>query len=340
MSSLQKPINSGFGFSSTAEEVIRGVDLKNKVAIVTGGYSGIGTETARILRNAGATVIVPARDKQKAAAALSGIDVEIEDMNLLEAASIDAFANRFLKSGRKLDILINSAGIMACPLMRDQRGFELQFATNHLGHFQLTTQLWPALVKAQGARVVSVASWGHRFSTFHFDDPNFERREYEKFSAYGQSKTANVLFAVEADKRGKEDGIRVFAVHPGAILETDLSRHLSIEEWKAMGIMDEQGNVIESEHRKFKTVAQGAATSVWCATDDRLIGLGGVYCEDNEVSPLVVARYDANGNLEMPDITTMEPGVLDYAVDADNAARLWALSEQLLATSGFATAAH
>jgi NAD(P)-dependent dehydrogenase (short-subunit alcohol dehydrogenase family) len=227
---MQNPIGSGFGAASTAQEVVKGVDLSNKVAIVTGGYSGIGVETTRALTSAGAKVIVPARDLDKAATALKGLDgVEIEAMDLLDPASIDAFAETFLASGRPLHILVSSAGIMACPLTRDSRGYESQFATNHLGHFQLVTRLWRALRQANGARVVSVSSWGHRRSPIVFDDPNFERREYDRWSAYGQSKTANILFALALDERGKAEGVRAFSLHPGSIVGTGLEKHLSRE---------------------------------------------------------------------------------------------------------------
>jgi NAD(P)-dependent dehydrogenase (short-subunit alcohol dehydrogenase family) len=211
MPTLQKPIGSGFGAASTAGDVIKGIDLSNRGAIVTGGYSGIGLETTRALRSAGAKVIVPARDHDKAATGLKGLEgVEIEAMDLLDPASIDAFAQRFLASGQPLHILVNSAGIMACPLARDSRGYESHFATNHLGHFQLVARLWPALRQANAARVVSVSSWGHRHSPVVFEDPNFERRDYDRWLAYGQSKTANILFlfALAVDERGKSEGVR------------------------------------------------------------------------------------------------------------------------------------
>ena len=198
----QAPIHSGFGPNTTAREVLRGHDLMGKTAIVTGGYSGIGLETTRALAEAGATVVVPARTQEKARTALDGIPrVEVETVELIDPASIDAFAGRFLGSERPLDILINNAGIMAPPLQRDARGYESQFATNHLGHFQLTARLWPALKRAGKARVVSVSSTGISFGGVDFDDPNFARREYDKWKAYGQSKTANALFAVALDKR-------------------------------------------------------------------------------------------------------------------------------------------
>jgi NAD(P)-dependent dehydrogenase (short-subunit alcohol dehydrogenase family) len=229
MSTPQARIESGFGAASTAAEVIRGCDLGGKIAVVTGGYSGIGRETTRALRSAGAKVIVPARDHDKAATALEELDgVEIEAMDLLDPASIDAFAERFLASGRPLHILVNSAGIMACPLARDARGYESQFATNHLGHFQLVARLWPALRQANGARVVSVSSWGHRHSPILSEDLNFERRDYDRWSAYGQSKTANILFSLALEARGMAEGMRAFSLHPGSIVGTGLEKHLSL----------------------------------------------------------------------------------------------------------------
>ena len=235
MATLQKPIGSGFGAASTADDVIKGIDLSGKIAIVTGGYSGIGVETARALRSAGARVIVPARDHDKAAAALQGIDVEIEAMDLLEPASIDAFAERFLASGQPLHILVNSAGIGGAPLTRDARGYELHFATNHLGHFQLAMRLWPALRQANGARVVAVSAWAHSRSPIVFEDPNFEHRDYIPWMAYGQSKTANILFALALDERAKAHGVRAFSLHPGSIVGTGLSKYVSPEILRAVG---------------------------------------------------------------------------------------------------------
>jgi NAD(P)-dependent dehydrogenase (short-subunit alcohol dehydrogenase family) len=326
MTTVQQPLHSGFDAASTAEDVIKGIDLTGKVAVVTGGYSGIGLETARVLRAAGAEVVVPARDAERARAALKGIDgVEIETMDLLDPASVDAFAERFLTSGRPLHILVNSAGVMATPLTRDARGYEVQFATNHLGHFQLVARLWPALHRAHGARVVSVSSRGHRFSPVVLDDLHFEHHPYERFAAYGQSKTANVLFAVELDRRGRADGVRAFAVHPGTIVDTGLGKHLTEEDLRAAGALDEDGKPLRDAARQLKTVPQGAATSVWCATSPQLAGLGGVYCENSDISPLV-PEVDAAAWLSAGDAPA---GVLPYAVDAAAAARLWEISRRL-----------
>jgi NAD(P)-dependent dehydrogenase (short-subunit alcohol dehydrogenase family) len=316
---IQTPIPSGFGPQTTAQEALRGRDLSGKVAIVTGGYSGIGIETSRVLAEAGATVIVPARTPEKARAAVSGIpQLELESLDLMDPSSIESFAQRFLDSGRPLDILVNSAGIMAAPLIRDARGYESQFATNHLGHFQLTALLWQALRKAKGARIVAVSSRGHRLSGIDFDDPNFERREYDKWKAYGQSKSANSLFAVELDNRGRSMGIRAFSVHPGLIL-TDLSRHLTEEETgRPKQVNNEQGQPVADENAdRFKTVAEGAATSVWCATSDQLDGMGGVYCEDVDIAEAVPAD------------SLKGTGVRPWAIDPDMAELLWRLSEQL-----------
>lgn len=325
----QKTINSEFNAASTAADVIKGIDLRGKVAIVTGGYSGIGLETARTLHSAGAKVIVPAKDTEKAHRALDGLKgVEIYFMNLLDPASIDAFALRFMDFGHPLHILVNCAGIMANPLTRDARGYESQLATNHLGHFQLVNRLWPALQKANGARVVAVSSRGHRFSPFVFEDPNFEHREYDPWKAYGQSKTANILFALELDKRGFEDNIRAFSVHPGIIVNTNLSRYTSPEQFQKMGVVDDKGNPILDPLKQVKTVEQGASTIVWCATNPKLEGKGGVYCENNDITFVVkdpesldpLSGADSNGNF----------GLMPYAVDPEAAERLWDLSEQLI----------
>ncbi|MDF3200789.1 oxidoreductase [Pseudomonas sp. 1912-s] len=318
MTEKQIPVGSGFNACTTALQALAACDLLGKTVIVTGGYSGIGLETVRVLSNAGAQVIVPARDPQKAERNLAGIiGVEHTSLDLLDPTSIDRFAENFLSSGRALDLLINSAGIMATPLQRDARGLEAQFATNHLGHFQLTARLWPALCQARGARVVSVSSLGHRLSPVHFDDPQFERRPYDKWLAYGQSKTANALFAVALDRRGIADGVRAFSVHPGEIL-TDLIRYLNKDDLAFVGALDDQGNIRRASH--YKSPEQGAATSVWCAVSPQLEGLGGVYCEDCDVA--APSQDDSRRN-----------GVRAWAVDPEQAERLWGLSQQLCSVS-------
>jgi NAD(P)-dependent dehydrogenase (short-subunit alcohol dehydrogenase family) len=329
LATLQKPIGSGFGAASTAGDAIAGIDLSGKIAIVTGGYSGIGLETVRVLRSAGARVIVPTRDRDRAVLALQGLDVEIEAMDLLDPASIDAFAKRFLATGQPLHILVNSAGIGGAPLARDARGYELHFATNHLGHFQLAMRLWPALRQANGARVVAVSAWAHSRSPIVFEDPNFVHREYIPWMAYGQSKTANILFALALDERAKAYGVRAFSLHPGSIVSTGLSKYVSPEILRAVGLVDEDGNPIIDPAKNLKTVEQGAATSVWCATSPQLDGMGGVYCHNCDIAPLVTEELAANP------IGSMALGVMPHAVDPQAADRLWSLSEQLLGLEPF-----
>jgi NAD(P)-dependent dehydrogenase (short-subunit alcohol dehydrogenase family) len=318
MPTPQAPIGSGFGAASTAAEVIAGRNLAGKIAVVTGGYSGIGVETVRAFRSAGAKVVVPARDMGKAKANLADMpDVRLEIMDLLDPGSIDAFAEQFLRNHDKLHILVNNAGIMAAPLVRDARGYESQFSANHLGHFQLTCRLWPALVAAQGARVIALSSYGHRRAGIDFHDPNFERREYDPWIAYGQSKTANALFAVALDSIGQRQGVRAFSVHPGGIV-TDLMRHMSQAQIDASEIMDKAGRpIIDPENNK-KTPQQGAATTVWCATSPQLNGMGGVYCQDCDIAPAL----PSDDSKEMH-------GVRPRATDPVAAGRLWQVSEQL-----------
>jgi NAD(P)-dependent dehydrogenase (short-subunit alcohol dehydrogenase family) len=306
----QAPLPSGFGARTTAREALGDRRLDGAIAIVTGGYTGIGLDTTRTLAGAGATVIVPARTPDKARAALAGIPrVELDALELADPASIDGFAARFAASGRPLHILINNAGIMATPLARDPRGFELQLATNHIGHFQLTARLWPALVRAGGARVVALSSRGHARSAVDFADPQFERRPYDKWIAYGQSKTANALFAVALDLRGAPHRIRAFSAHPGAVI-TELMRSMDADEQRA--VIDRAGKMPGG----FKTIEQGAATSVWCATSPQLDGMGGVYCEDVDIAQAVGADLDG------------PTGVRPWAMDPDAAEQLWQLSER------------
>ncbi|MDA0571409.1 SDR family NAD(P)-dependent oxidoreductase [Burkholderia gladioli] len=259
---------------------------------------------------------------------IAGIDAQVRAMDLLDPASIAAFAASMAADTPALRILVNSAGIMAVPeLRRDARGYEIQFATNHLGHFQLTTALLPLLRAARGARVVSVSSLGHRYADVSLDDPNFERRDYHPFAAYGQSKTANILFAVELDRREREHGVRAFSLHPGSIVETGLGKHVTREQLIEAGVLDAQGQPIRDPSRQLKTVGQGAATQVWCATSPKLDGLGGLYCENVDVAPL---RDESPREIEMADAMRIR-GVSPYAVDPVQAGALWTLSEQLLA---------
>jgi NAD(P)-dependent dehydrogenase (short-subunit alcohol dehydrogenase family) len=322
---LQKPIRSGFNATSTASDVIKGIDLRDKVAIVTGGNGGIGLETTKVLAAAGATVIVPSRDIEKAKKNLKGIaNVELATMDLIDADSIDAFAEIFLASKRPLHILINNAGIMWVPLRRDVRGIESQLATNYLGQFHLTARLWPALLKANGARVVNLSSFGHQMSPFDFEDPNFNTRPYETLQGYGQSKTATNLFSLELDARGRTSNVRAYSVHPGSINGTELGREAPIELFQQMGFCDAHGNVLPEVAARLKTIPQGAATTIWCATSPMLNDIGGVYCEDANISELdlghIEHRYD--------DPSTSR-GVQPYSLDEINSKRLWKLSEEM-----------
>ncbi|HKO80255.1 MAG TPA: SDR family NAD(P)-dependent oxidoreductase [Chitinophagaceae bacterium] len=322
---LQQPINSGFNAYSTANDVIKSIDLTGKIAIVTGGNSGIGLETTKVLTAAGATAIVPARDTEKAKKNLQGIpNVELETLDLIDPVSIDGFANKFLASGRPLHLLINNAGIMWVPLRRDSRGIESQLATNYLGQFQLTARLWPALKKANGARVVNVSSYGHQMAPFNFDDPNFLKREYHTLQGYGQSKTASNLFALELDSRGSAFNVRAYSVHPGSINGTELGREAPMEMFQQMGICDAEGNILPEVAANLKTISQGAATTVWCATSPMLNDIGGVYCENAEVAELdlghIAHKYDEPSTIR---------GVQPWSLDEANAKRLWTLSEEM-----------
>lgn len=315
---LQQPIASGFTAKSTTAEVIKGADLTGKIAIVTGGNTGIGLETTKTLATAGATVIVAARDIEKAKKNLEGIDnVEIEAMDAMNPSSIDTFASKFLKSDRPLHLLVHNAGIMWVPLRYDSRGYESQLATNYLSQFHLTARLFPALKKANGSRVINVSSLGHQMATFNFEDPNFSNREYETLQAYGQSKTASNLFALELNNRAKEFNIRAYSLHPGSIGGTELAREASLEMFQKMGFCDENGNILPEVAANLKTIPQGAATTVWCATSPLLDQFGGVYCEDCNIAPL--ADKDSVGS----------NGVELYSLDEMNAKRLWKLSEEL-----------
>ncbi|BAP30618.1 short-chain dehydrogenase/reductase SDR [Chryseobacterium sp. StRB126] len=326
ISSLQQPIQSGFNAFSTAQEVIQGIDLTGKNIIITGGYAGIGLETTKALTSAGAHVIIPARDIEKAEKNLTGVEnFELEKMDLMDPASVDSFAERFVASGRSLDLLINNAGIMWVPLRRDARGFESQLATNYLGQFHLTAKLWPALKKANGARVISVSSYGHQMSSFNFEDPNFEKRDYDTLSGYGQSKTACNLFVVELDERGKKFNIRAYSLHPGSVYGTDLGREEPLELFKQLGTHDENGNIKPEVEARLKTLAQGAATTVWCSVSPQLNEIGGVYCENCDIAEIdrgqIEHRFDEPATIR---------GVQPYSIDKKNAEELWKLSEEML----------
>ena len=322
---LQHPLHSGFNAHSTTTDVIKGIDLTGKIAIVTGGNAGIGLETTKTLALAGATVIVPARDVEKAKRNLSDIpNVEIGEMDFMNPASIDAFAKAFLASHRPLHLLINNAGIMWVPLRRDQRGIESQLATNYIGQFHLTARLWPALKQANGARVINVSSLGHQMGTIDFEDPNFKHRSYETLLAYGQSKTASNLFALELDNRAKAFHVRAYSVHPGSIGGTELAREASLELFQKMGFLDEQGNMRSEVLASLKSIPQGAATTVWAATSELLNNIGGVYCEDGDIAELLPTDTSIKTNAK-----PHQSGVQEYSLDEHTAKYLWDFTENL-----------
>ncbi|MCC7269006.1 MAG: SDR family NAD(P)-dependent oxidoreductase [Caulobacteraceae bacterium] len=317
-------ITSPFGARSTAREVAAGHDLTGLTAVVTGAATGIGVETARALAEAGAEVVIAARKPGLAEEAVAevnktakGAPARWEMLDLSDFASIRPFAAAW--KGKPLNILINNAAVMACPLDYTADGLEMQIGTNHFGHFLATTLLADSLVAgAQKAgresRLVSLSSIGHRRSPVDFDDPHFKHREYDKWASYGQAKTANALFAVGFHERFKDRGVTANAVMPGGIM-TPLQRHLPIEEQKAMGWIDDEGRVND----RFKSTEQGAATSVWAAVGAELKGVGGFYLEDCAQAP--------PWSQENP-----MAGVMPYALDPDGAERLWALSETTVGT--------
>jgi NAD(P)-dependent dehydrogenase (short-subunit alcohol dehydrogenase family) len=315
-------ITSPFGAYSTAREVVAGHDLSGMTAIVTGAATGIGVETARALAEAGADVVIAARKPDLAAQAIADIQttakgkVSFEMLDLSDFASIRAFGVRW--GVRPLNILINNAAVMACPLDHTKDGLEMQIGTNHFGHFLLSTLLAPALeagAKASGktSRLVSLSSIGHLRSDIRWDDPHFKTGDYEKWASYGQAKTANSLFAVGFNRRFKDRGITANAVMPGGIM-TPLQRHLPIEEQRAMGWLDENDKPVTG----FKNTEQGASTSVWAAVGDELEGVGGLYLEN--------CAQAEPWTKENPRV-----GVRAWALDPDSAERLWAMSE---ATTG------
>ncbi len=313
------PITSPFGYPSTALEVIAGHDLTGQTALITGASSGLGVETARALLTAGAEVILAVRDTQKGEvvaaelrAATGNPKVHTLELDLGSLASVRAAAEQVLARWPQIKILINNAGVMATPFSHTTDGFEMQFGTNHLGHFLFSRLLLPALRAAAPSRVVSVSSLGHRRSDMHFEDLNYKERPYDKWEAYGQSKTANILFAVAWTQQYGAEGITANALHPGGIA-TGLQKFLPLEEQRAMGWIDEQGN----PNPLFKTVEQGAATSVWAAVGSELEGQGGLYLEDcNESLPFDPAKPYS--------------GYMPYIRDPESAQRLWQASKQLV----------
>ena len=315
-----------FNGISTTNDVIAGISLAGKVAVVTGGSAGLGIETARVLASAGARVLLVARNREKLEPVLQslheqvpGAQLESALMDLSDLDSVRTAAANIAARYPRINLLINNAGVMACPLGRTAQGFELQFGTNHLGHF-LFTELLLSAVQAGAAesgedsRVISLSSAGHRFGEINFDDPNYKYREYNKWAAYGQSKTANALFAVGLDARLKGNGVRAFAVHPGVIM-TELSRHMVPEDLEILEAARPPG-----EEMTFKSVEQGAATTVWGGTSPQLAGLGGLYLEDCHIAE--------------PASPGKTGGVAAYAADPALADRLWALSETLVGQSG------
>jgi NAD(P)-dependent dehydrogenase (short-subunit alcohol dehydrogenase family) len=307
---------SRFGADATASEVIAGVDLSGRTAVVTGGSTGLGAETARALAGAGARVVLTGRDAAKAekvaaeiAAATRAPAVLAEVLDLAREESVRSCARRILDRCEGIQILVANAGLFKPPQRYDDRKREMHFSANHLGHFLFTGLLAPALFAGAPARVVVLSSAGHHFCPVVFDDLELRQREYEPAEAYGQSKTANALFALELDRRWRAKGVRAFAVHPGEIM-TDLARYVTRDEVKATIDRSPTG----ARHR---TVAQGAATSVWAATAPELAGHGGLYLEDCGVAP-EVDRFEGFR------------GVRPYACDPELAVRLWEVSEQLV----------
>lgn len=311
-------VTSGRDRTATALDMVEGIDLGGRNAIVTGGASGIGIETVRALAHAGADVTIAARNETAARAVAGEINRELgadrvswDRLELGDLASVRDFAARW--GDRPLSILVNNAGVMACPLGRTKDGFETQFGTNHLGHFLLATLLAPALGKGAPSRLVSLSSTGHMYSPIDFDDPNYLVRDYHPFKAYGQAKTANALFAVEFDRRYRDKGIRAFSVMPG-VINTNLGRHMTAELREELGIQPGSKTGLEA---MYKSAAQGASTSVWAASSPDLDGHGGLYLEDNaEAVPWTKSLPRG-------------VGVMPHALDPEAARRLWDLSEDL-----------
>lgn len=322
----QKPLGSDFRAKSEPDEVLAGIDLNGKTAIVTGGYSGIGLETTRALASKGATVIVPVRDPAKAAENLSSVEGNVASakMDLADLDSVRSFVASVFDKVDALDILINNAGIMACPLERvgpkNGGGWESQFGVNHMGHFGLTTALMPLLEKAETPRVVALSSIAHKRNGILWDDIQFENSDYNKWVAYAQAKSANALFANGLSRRMAGFGGRAFSVHPGGIF-TPLQRHLPQEEQVEMGWLNKDGSVPPAVAEIFKSTAQGCTTSLWAATSPLLDDKHGLYCEDCDVAQLM----DENS----PPFLHVAP----HVCDEESAERLWKLSESLLAAA-------
>jgi NAD(P)-dependent dehydrogenase (short-subunit alcohol dehydrogenase family) len=315
-----------FGATSTTDDVLDGIDLTGKLAVITGASAGLGEETTRALAAHGAAVVMAVRDVAKGEAAKARIlesvpdaTLEVRSLELGNLASVRAFAESFLADHDRLDLLVNNAGVMACPQDTTDDGFDLQLGTNHLGHFLLSTLLAPALVGAAPSRLIALSSDGHRMGDVDLEDPGFEITEYDPWLAYGRSKTANVLFAVGFDARYGEQGVHAYAVHPGAI-HTELGRHLTKESTQALldRITREGGSVgSEGGGLKFKSIPEGAATTCFAATSPDLEGRGGLYLQDCQVAEVDDGETGPGRG-----------GVRSYAVDRDRSDQLWAWSEQ------------
>lgn len=318
-------MSDNFNHQSTADEVLEGINLQGKRALVTGGASGIGAETVRALAAKGAEVIIAARNQQQAeevqasvVAATGNQNVHIVSLDLASMAKVEAAAQDVAARFDQLDMLINNAGVMACPYDTTADGFELQFGSNHLGHFYWTQLLMPLLLQAPSARVVALTSMAHRMSPVVFEDINYQQRTYEKWQAYGQSKTANALFAVGLTARYADQGVEAFSVHPGAIA-TPLGRHLSEAEIQQLIDANQtSANNPDADEGGIKTVTQGAATSCYAATAAALTGKGGAYLEDCQIAQVVADDPNFRG------------GVRDYAIDPNHAEQLWSVSEELI----------
>ena len=317
---VQKKLNCGFSGKPEPREILEGKDLSGKVAVVTGGYSGIGLETTRALTAAGVKVYVPVRTSDKAKENLKDLEGEVivDEMDLADLASVRGYAASVIDRESKIDLLINNAGIMACPEARVGNNWESQFGVNHVGHFLLTQKLRGLLLNSDSARVVCLSSVGHRRSNILWDDIHFESTDYEKWTAYAQAKTANALFALGLDMKYRDQGIRAFSVHPGGIL-TPLQRHLPNEEMMALGWTDADGNLSKQVATLFKSTTQGCSTTLWAATSDAIADTGGLYCEDCDVS-----------NLATED-SPMFCDVAPWAASEEGAMRLWELTEKMLA---------
>ena len=322
ISKLQKPIKSGFNAKTNADEIIKNIDLNEKIAIVTGGYSGIGIETTRALINSGAEVIIPAKRPEVAIKNLEGIvsKENVIEMDLSDLNSVKNFTDGYKENFNKLDLLINNAGIMACPETRIGDNWESQIAVNHFGHFLLTKELMDMMANNDGARFVSLSSSAHSLTGMLWDDIHFLNSPYDKWMAYGQSKTASSLIAIEFDKLMKDKGVRGFSVHPGGIM-TPLQRHLQDEEMVTLGWMKEDGSLSDLAKNFFKTTSQGASTTLWCATSSSLNNIGGVFCEDCDIAKI---------KSEVDESMQRYFGVADWAVDIDEASKLWELTEKTL----------